>query len=64
MKETTVLYFTRTSELVTAVAGVLERNPCRDTYRRLLISRLPDLLSAFAAEVKGIRADFKVKASG
>ncbi|KAK3856111.1 hypothetical protein Pcinc_037534 [Petrolisthes cinctipes] len=50
-----------TSELVTAVAGVLERDPCRDTFRKLLITRLPDLLSAFAAEVKGIRADFKTE---
>lgn len=50
----------RTSELVTAVAGVLEKEPCRASFRQLLISRLPDLLLAFAEEVKGIRADFKV----
>lgn len=53
----------RTSELVTAVAGVLEKEPCRASFRQLLISRLPDLLSAFAEEVKGIRADFKVSAN-
>ena len=51
----------RTSELVTAVAGVLQKEPCRASFRQLLISRLPDLLSAFAEEVKGIRADFKVR---
>ncbi|MPC69819.1 hypothetical protein E2C01_064050 [Portunus trituberculatus] len=55
-----MLYFDyRTSELVTAVAGVLQKDPCRASFRQLLISRLPDLLSAFAEEVKGIRADFK-----
>lgn len=46
--------------MVTAVAGVLEKEPCRASFRQLLISRLPDLLLAFAEEVKGIRADFKV----
>ncbi|ROT67979.1 putative dynein heavy chain 10, axonemal [Penaeus vannamei] len=50
-----------TSELVTAVAGVLAKQPCRTCFRQLLISRLPDLLSAFAAEVKGIRADFQAQ---
>ncbi|XP_042228318.1 dynein axonemal heavy chain 10-like [Homarus americanus] len=50
-----------TSELVTAVAGVLQKEPCREKFRQMLISRLPDLLSAFAAEVKGIRADFKAQ---
>ncbi|XP_069945849.1 dynein axonemal heavy chain 10-like isoform X2 [Cherax quadricarinatus] len=50
-----------TSELVTAVAGVLQKEPCRDKFRQMLISRLPDLLSAFAAEVKGIRADFQAQ---
>ncbi|XP_050721570.1 uncharacterized protein LOC127001253 isoform X3 [Eriocheir sinensis] len=50
-----------TSELVTAVAGVLEKEPCRASFRQLLISRLPDLLLAFAEEVKGIRADFKAE---
>ncbi|XP_063870908.1 dynein axonemal heavy chain 10-like isoform X4 [Scylla paramamosain] len=50
-----------TSELVTAVAGVLQKEPCRASFRQLLISRLPDLLSAFAEEVKGIRADFKAE---
>ncbi|XP_068224168.1 LOW QUALITY PROTEIN: dynein axonemal heavy chain 10-like [Palaemon carinicauda] len=50
-----------TSELVTAVAGVLGKQPCRTVFRELLISRLPDLLSAFATEVKGIRADFQAQ---
>ncbi|XP_064083938.1 uncharacterized protein LOC135199712 [Macrobrachium nipponense] len=50
-----------TSELVTAVAGVLGKQPCRAVFRELLISRLPDLLSAFATEVKGIRADFQAQ---
>ncbi|KAK7085372.1 hypothetical protein SK128_019935, partial [Halocaridina rubra] len=50
-----------TSELVTAVAGVLGKEPCRSLFKELLISRLPDLLSAFASEVKGIRADFKAQ---
>lgn len=38
----------------------MAKQPCRTCFRQLLISRLPDLLSAFAAEVKGIRADFQV----
>lgn len=53
--------YLRTSELVTAVAGVLQKEPCRTSFRQILISRLPHLLSAFAAEVKGIRADFQVR---
>ena len=50
----------RTSELVTAVAGVLKKEPCRACFRDELTSKLPELLQSFHIQVKGIRNDFKV----